>query len=205
MQQPSFRPRPGGGFNQGLGQFGEHLDEQALQQAAQQKALAQQGSSAGPAPLAQNTSNDAVPENPPQGGVDIFDAVITAPVEAVGKTLISLFGLDELLGIDTTAPQTPEERAKKQAMLRRYNQLDEQQQAVARDLYQQRLRREQQLQYEEERKRQLEAQKDDAPLQAQGKPQSGPQGPGGQRSKKQQMLSKLQQDRKTLSGPQSAG
>ncbi len=205
MQQPSFRPRPGGGFNQGLGQFGEHLDEQALLQAAQQKALSQQSSSVSQTPVAQNPTDTAAPEPQSAGGPSLFDTLITAPMEAIGKTFLSLLGLDKLLGIDTSAPQTPEERAKKQTLLRRYNQLDDEQQAVARTRYQQRLRREQMLQQEEERRRQFEAQKDEAPLQAQSKPQSGAQGPGGQRSKKQQMLSKLQQDRKTLSGPQSAG
>ena len=37
-----MRARPGGGFNSGMGQFGEHLDESAMQQAMTQKALAQQ-------------------------------------------------------------------------------------------------------------------------------------------------------------------
>ena len=47
------RPRPGGGFNAGLGQFNEHLDEQALQQAVGQKQLHQLAGSSQSAALSQ--------------------------------------------------------------------------------------------------------------------------------------------------------
>lgn len=207
MPQPSFRPRPGGGFNQGLGQFSEHLDEQAMQQAVQQKAMGQQASSqtAVPTPPPGTPMGGDTPEQPQPSEQNIFDTVITAPVEAVSKTLLSMSGLDKLLGIKTTAQLTPEEQAKKKTFLQRYNQLDDQQQEVARANYQRRLQEEKLLEQEEERKRQQEAAAESQPIMAQGKAPSGAQGPGGRTSKKQQMLSKMQNDRKTLSGPQSAG
>ncbi|MBP7774645.1 hypothetical protein KA078_02535 [Candidatus Woesebacteria bacterium] len=206
MSQPSFRPRPGGGFNQGLGQFSEHLDEQAMQQAVQQKAMGQQASSqtAVPTPPPGTPMGGDAPEQTQATDQNIFDTVVTAPVEAVGKTLLSVSGLDKLLGIKTTAPLTPEEQAKKKTFLQRYNQLDDQQQEVARSNYQRRLQEEKLLEQEEERRRQQEAAAESQPVMAQGKASSGAQGPG-HTSKKQQMLSKMQNDRKTLSGPQSAG
>lgn len=205
MQQPSFRPRPGGGFNQGLGQFGEHLDEQAMQQAVQQKAMGQQASSqtAVPTPPPGTPLTPDAAE-PPEGSPDLFTAVVSQPVEAVGKTLLSISGLDRLLGISLDAPVTPEEKAKKQAMLRRYNQLTDEDQAAARAVFQRRLHEQQLAEQEAEQKRQQEAAKADSqPVMAQGK-QSGAQEPG-HTSKKQQELTKMYHDRKTLSGPQSAG
>lgn len=200
MPAPAVQQRPGGGFNQGLGQFNEHLDEQAMQQAMKQKALSQQaGSQTGPV---QNTTQ-ANPQQPTSSDSSFFDAAITKPVQDLAKTFLEALHLDKLLGLGGSA-DTPEDKAKKQAMMRRYNQLTEEQQAVARQKYQERMQREKLLEQEAEQKRQIEEQKRAASIQMPSSPQKGPEGPGGG-SKKSQAITKLQQDRKTLGGPQSAG
>lgn len=202
MQAPAARPRPGGGFNQGMGQFNDHLDEQAMQQAMKQKTLGQQAANqTGPI---QNSSQQTDPQQPPPeaGSTSMFDTVVSKPVQDLAKTILEALHLDKLLGLGGSS-STPEEKAKKQAMMRRYNQLDEEQQAVARKKYQERLQREKMLQEEEERRKQAEEQKKQASVQMPSSPQKGPADPNG--SRKSNAIQKLQQDRKTLGGPQSAG
>ncbi len=223
MKPGSAQPRPSGGFNQGLGNFNEHLDEQAMQQAMKQQALSQQsaaptgpgaaapnlgnpypaagggsGSLGGSNPLAPTSDSQPTAESP-----TIFDTVISQPVEDLAKTILEALHLDKLLGISGNN-DTPEQKAKKQAMLKRYNQLTEEQQAVARQQYQERLQRQQQQQQEEEQRKQLEQQQKQQSIQMPSSPNKGPVGPD-QGSKKSHAVQKLEQDRKTLGGPQNVG
>ncbi len=197
MPQHNFNPGPGGGFGFGDSQMGEQLSEQMGMQSLQQ------ASSTPPAVPA------AAPAQPTEGqpaeaSQDIFSTLINAPLEAAGKTFLSVSGLDELLHIPLGTESSPADKEKKRVILQRYNQLNEEQKAAAQALFQERLQREKQLQQEEEEKRRAEALEDSGPIQSTSKTPSGAQNPSGT-SKKQQMLSKLQSDRKTLSGPQSAG
>jgi hypothetical protein len=202
MQAPAARPRPGGGFNPGMGQFNDHLDEQAMQQAMKQKALGQQaGSQTGPI---QNSSQQSNTQQPPPeaGSASMFDTIVSKPVQDLAKTILGALHLDKLLGLGGNT-STPEEKAKKDAMMRRYNQLTEEQQAVARQKYQERMQREKMLQQEAEQRKQMEEKKKEASIQMPSSPQKGAPDPHG--SKKSNAIQKLQQDRKTLGGPQSAG
>lgn len=236
MKPPAMRPRPGGGFNPGMGQFNDHMDEQAMQSAMKQKALSQMaGAQTGPNPSGGAVNPFATPggSNMPSGsglppgaglpngmpssdqmGMDasgqqpagspsVFDTVITQPVEDLAKVFLEALHLDKLLGISGNK-DTPEEKAKKQAMHKRYQQLTEEQQAVARQKYQERMQQEKQREQEEEQRKQMEEQQKAASIEIPSSPQKGPAGPGG-KSKKSNAIQKLQQDRKTLSSPSSAG
>lgn len=202
MQQAAPQARPGGGFNQGMGQFNDHLDENAMQQAVQQKALSQQaGSQTGP--IKQNAPG--APQQPQSAEApSLFDTTVSRPIQDIAKTILEAMHLDKLLGLFGTS-DTPEDKAKKQAMMRRYNQLTEEEQAVARQKYQKRMQEEKARQQEEEQKKRIAEQKKQDTVVM---PSSGaPKGPdaGGGRSKKSNAIQKLQQDRKTLGGPQNVG
>ena len=49
--KPAPRPRQMGGFNPGMGDSNEHLDESAMQAAVQQKGMQQQAADPGTSPL----------------------------------------------------------------------------------------------------------------------------------------------------------
>lgn len=243
MNSPAMRPRPGGGFNSGIGQFNDHLDEQAMQSAMKQKALGQMaGAQSGPAPTGAGQMVNpfagggsggmptgsglppgaGVPGGLPTGmpGVDqaatspdgqqvgspsVFDTVVSQPVQDLAKTILEALHLDKLLGLSGSSRSTPEEKAKKAAMHKRYQQLTEEQQAVARQEYQKRLQKEKIKQQEEEQRKQLEKQKKAESVVMPSSPQKGSVGPDSGKSSKSNAIQKLQQDRKTLGGPQSAG
>lgn len=193
-----------GGFNTGIGHFNEHLDEDAVQQAMQQKALGQQAGaaqasppgSAHPGPLGGSTQ----PTQPREVGT-FQEELITRPAKDVVKGLLSLFDLKSALGID---PQTddPQTQAKKQQMLQRFNQLSDEQQAVAQQEYQRRMQEKQREEEEKAAQKQQAEQAKAQTLEMPSGPQKGPVGPSG--SKKQQAAQRIQQDRKTLSNAKGA-
>lgn len=199
-------PRPGGGFNSPMGNFGdEHLDANAMQQAMKQQALSQQAATqTGPMPTA---GTSALPTSPQgdsaqsTGGDSLVDIVLTQPFADVATTIAEALGLEKLLGLVSGA-DTPEEKAKKQQTLQRYNQLTEEQQSVAKAKYQERLQQEQQARAEAEQRHQMEAQQSHDVVVPTGKSDGARDGGG---SGKQRAVTKLQQDRKSLGGPQSAG
>lgn len=202
---PTVRPRPGGGFNQGMGQFGEHLDEEALQQAVSQKQLSQQHAvGAGNPQGVQTGTNPLDPSSPPTPPRELgtfTEELITRPAVDVAKGLLSLLDFSAALGIKPPESKTPEEKARIQATHARYQKLNQEQQAFVRKKYQEEMQKKKSLQEEEERKKQAQQQAmQDLVMPA--SPQKGPVGPVG--SSKQRAVSKLQQDRQTLGGPASA-
>lgn len=207
MKPPAMRPRPGGGFNPGLGQFNDHLDEQSMQSAMKQKALSQMaGAQTGPAPAGSTGGNPLAGMGgmAGAGSPSIFDAVITQPVQDLAKTFLEALHLDKILGFSGDN-DTPEQKAKKGAMHKRYQQLTEEQQAVARQKYQERLQKEKAQREQEEQRKRMEEQRKAESVVVPTSVKKGPEGPGGGKSKKSNAIQKLQQDRKTLNGPQSAG
>ncbi|MBP7768311.1 hypothetical protein KA082_00555 [Candidatus Woesebacteria bacterium] len=218
-QMQSVRPRPSGGFQQGLGQFNEHLDEQAMQQAAKQQALTQQSATpattptaaqalAGAAGMPTDLSELAAGGAGAEGGTQaaqspsFFDAVIAQPVQDLAKTILEALHLDTLLGLMGSS-DTPQDKAKKQAMMRRYNELTQEEQAVARATFQRRQQEEKRRLEEEQARKHRAEQARAQSIAVPASPQRGSEGAG--QSRKSQAVSKLEQDRKTLSGPQSAG
>lgn len=201
----SLRPRPGGGFNQGMGQFGEHLDEAALQQAVSQKQLGQQQAAATGSPqgmpTAANPLSPSAAPTPPRELGSLTEELLVRPAVDIAKGLLSLFDFSAALGLSPPETKTAEQKARMQATHARYQKLNQEQQAFARKKYQEEMQKKKLLEEETERKKQAEQQAAQE-LVMPTSPQKGPIGPTG--SSKQRAVTKLQQDRQTLGGPASA-
>lgn len=203
----SARPRPGGGMNPGMGDFGEHLDEAAMAQAAKQQALTQQSSSAKPSAntgssLSHNNYTNLTSLDPKE----LTNELVLKPAKDIGKSfidgLIQASGLS-YLGLDFHKEPDPEEKARLQQIASRYKALNEEQQAVARQIYEQNLQRQQQEEAERQQKKQMEEEAQAASLVVPSTPQKGPIGPAGN-SSKQRAITKLNNDRQRLGGPGGA-
>lgn len=208
------RPRPGGGFNQGFGNFSdEHLNESAMQNAMQQKQMTQQAAqTAGtpnPAqkatgkPMQQGAGQGAQPRPDRQLGT-LGEELVKRPLADLWSEIKKFFDINTILGINPVT-DTPEEQAKKKQLHQRYQQLDQDQQRVAQEEFQKRMQKKQQEEQEELQKKQAEEQRRKEQVVMPSKPKSGPQGPASGKSHKQNMMEKMQMDRKTMSQAQGAG
>ncbi len=201
--KPSFRPRPGGGFNQGMGQFGEALDESAMAQAGSQKSLTQQSVSPTNAPPPGPNSGAGGQAGPPPaprpvGGLS--EELLKRPAKDIWQEIRQFFSLNTWLGIkpDTNDPQ---KKAKMAATHKRFNSLTEDQQAVAKKLYQEKMQRQKQEEEEKQRRKQLEEKKKAESLVMPSSPKKGPIGPASGKSNKANTTEMLNQQRKMLSNP----
>lgn len=207
---PVARPRPSGGFNSGFGNFQdsfEHLDENAVQSAMQQKQLTQQTTNS-----AQSTTGGQALGTPQQGLTHeptkprevgtITEELIKRPAKDVVAGLAAAFDINSLLQI-SLEKDSPEVQAKKKQKLQRWNKLNQEQQAVAQDLYRQEMKKKQQEEEEKQAQAQREQQAKQDSIAVPSSPQKGPIGPGG--SHKAKAVQRLEQDRKTLGGPKSSG
>jgi hypothetical protein len=210
MSKPAPQPRPMGGFNSSLGNFDdEHLEANAMQNALGQKALSQQSAQLTPQQMQQAAAQqqasqaqqtpETSQEKPREVGT-FTEELIKRPVKDIIRGLKSIFDLNDLLGVKSSADD-PQSLAKKKQMLQRFNKLNQEQQAIARQKYQAELKKKQQAEQEAEMKRRQEAQQKQQSISVPSGPQKGPVGPGSQKPK---AVQKLEQDRKTLGGPQSA-
>lgn len=193
----SAAPRPGGGFNAGRGPFGGHLDETAMMEAMQAKGLQQQKASASTSP----TPHSSTQQQPRDVG-SLKDELFTYPAQDLVGSFKSVFDLDTWLGVQPTAEQE-QERARKEVLLKRFNQLTDQEQAVFKQRYQERLKK---LQLEEEEKaqrRQAEEQQRQASITLPRKAASGPVGPG--MGAKQKAKAQLDFDRQRMDQGQKVG
>ncbi|MDQ3008084.1 MAG: hypothetical protein M3Q81_00635 [bacterium] len=200
MQKPSAQARPHGGFNQGLGNFNEHLDENALHAASQQKALAQQGSTAtGQTPPPGNAPGTQPAAEPRDVG-SISEELLTRPVSDIKEELSAFVDINLLLGL--SYEDDPETQQKKQQLHQRMQKLTAAEQERTHQLYQEKMQRKRQDEEEAlQRKQQQQAAAANTLVVPTGK-SDGAVGPGG--TGKQRAAQKLQQDRQTLGGPQSA-
>ncbi len=203
-QKPTATARQGGGFNQGFGDFSdEHLEQNALSQAVNQQKLAQQGSNSGTTTGNQHQlPGQAKPPSPPREIGSLWDELVKEPAKDIFKGLMSLFDFSQALGIDPPQTKTPQEQANMQAMHKRYQQLDQEQQAFAQKRYQEKLQKEKLEREEKARKDEAKKRQEAQSIAVPSSPKKGPVGPAG--SGKKRAVAKLEQDRKTLSGPASA-
>lgn len=194
---PTMRARPGGGFNLGGG-FNEHLDESAMQQAGQQKQLTQAQADPATAKAAAQKAQSQVQgqQKPPPEVGSFTDELIKRPIKGVWEEIKKFFSLNTWLGIEPPQIKTPEEQAKAKQVHQRYQQLDQEQQAVARKRYQELMQKKKAEEEEKMRKKQIEEQKKAQEVQMPSSPQKGPVGPGS--SKKQKAQARLQQQMKTM-------
>lgn len=215
--KPSARPRPGGGFNrQGMDQFSEHMDQQAMQAAMGQKQLGQQAADPSSASAAAAASKQGqqpagasdgsrAKQPPPREVGSLSDELVMRPIKDIGRELAAFFDINTLLGIDPQT-DTPEEQAKKRQLHQRWQRLNKEQQQVAQQLHQEELERKQQEEQEEQLKKEqeekaAEQRRQAMAQQATSKSQKGPVGPG--MSRKQKAKAKLDLDRQRLGGPSS--
>ncbi|MCB9813588.1 MAG: hypothetical protein H6772_04240 [Pseudomonadales bacterium] len=121
-------------------------------------------------------------------------------VEDVWTEVKQFFSINTWLGIDPEN-MNPQQQAEAKEIHARYTQLDQKQQAIAKQMYEERMQKKKLIEQEEQQRKQIEAQKQQE--QAYSIP-SGPQkGAGAQKgNKKQQMIHKIKQDRTTLNNTQ---
>jgi len=201
--KPSARPMMGGGMSQGLGQFGEHLDESALKQAVGQKGLGQVAADPRMAQAAaqgakQDQSAATGQPKPPREVGTLSEELIKRPVKDIGQEIRAFFTLQTWLGINPNT-RDPKEIQKQTAIHGRYQQLDEAQQALVKQRYQERLQKEKAEEEEKQRKKQMEEQKKNQVLTMPSSPKKGPIGPASGKSKKDNAQALLQQQRQTMS------
>ncbi len=191
----TMRARPGGGFNLGGG-FNEHLDESAMQQAMQQKQLTQaQADPATAQAAAQKAQSQTQAQKPPPEIGSLTDELIKRPIQGIWREIKKFFSLNTWLGINPNTTD-PEKREKMKQVHQRYQQLDQEQQAVARKLFQESEQKKKAEKEEEMRKKQMDEQKKAQELVMPASPQKGAVGPGG--SRKKQAQARLQQQMKTI-------
>ncbi len=189
-----MRARPGGGFNLG-GSFNEHLDENAMKQAAGQKQLTQAQADPTTAKAAAQKAQAQPQKSPPEVG-SLTDELIKRPAKGIWEEIKKFFSLNTWLGIKPPELKTPEEQAKAKQVYARYQQLTQEQQEVARKRYQELMQKKKTEEEEKIRKKQLEEQKKAQELPMPSSPKKGPIGPG--MSKKQKAQARLQQQMKTI-------
>lgn len=212
--KPTATPRPMGGFNQSFGNFSdEHLEQNAMQTALQQKQLSQQATSAAQSTtggsalqmqqLAQQAGSAQAARAPvtPREVSSIKDELLKRPAQDIATQLKAFVDINALLGINPEKDD-PQTQAKKKAVLNRWQKLDAEQKEIAQKFFQEKMQKKKQEQQEEEAKKQQKAQAEQQQLVMPSSPKKGPVGPGG--SGKKAAVSKLEQDRKTLGGPKSA-
>ena len=205
---PSFRPRVSGGFNQGMGDFNEHLDENAMQQTVQQKALGQQQADPGQSPVVGQKQQQSPFSQGQAPSPDKPAPQKPRPVSPrqelkwfgrdVFKGLQSLLSLESALGIDP-ATDSPEDQAKKKQFHQRYNKLSQEEQEYAKQLYRQKMQQKKQEEEQAERKKQEAAKQEQQEVVVPSSPQKGPIGPG--MSRKQKATAQLAHNRKVLGAP----
>lgn len=111
--------------------------------------------------------------------------------------LKDFFSVNSWLGIDANNLD-PEEQMHAKKVHQRYQQLDQEQQMVAKQLFEKRMQEKQMQEEEELRKKQIKEQQKAQSIQMPSGPQKGPVGPGAGKSKKQNAMQQLQQDRTTM-------
>lgn len=204
MNKSAATPRPMGGFNQGFGDFNEHLDENALQAAAQQKTLAQQGTIGGPAPTPPPQSGPqpgvGLPPAPPREISTIKDELIHRPIQDIGKELAPFFDINALLGIKPEVDD-PQTQAHKKQLHSRWENLTQEQQQLAQKNFQLEMEKKKQEQEQAAQQQQQAEQARADTLVMPTSRQTGTNAHSG--SRKANVTAQLEHDRKTLSGPRS--
>jgi hypothetical protein len=201
--KPAAIARTGGGFNRMADDFGEHLEVNAMQQAVQQKALSQQqASGAGQAvqpPQQGQQTTPGVPPDPPRE-IGTVQEEFKRMGQDVATGVKDFFSINTWLQINPEA-KDPEELAKRRQVHARFKELDEEQQAVARQMYEAELQKKKAAEEEEAQRKQAQEAQKEQELPMPSSPQKGPVGPAG--SGKKRAIQKLQQDRqgiRSLSG-----
>lgn len=203
----SFRPRPGGGFNTGMGQFGEHLDESAMQQAVGQKALSQQQANpqagAAAAAGARQAGQRANPQQPRSVG-SLTDELIKRPLHDIWNEVKQFFSINTWLGINPNTDD-PQKKQKLASFHQRFNKIEQEDQAQVKKTFQLREQQIKQQKEEEHQKKMAEQkQKEQSAIVPPSGSKKGPIGPASGKSRKSNAITQLTQNRQQLSNAQGA-
>ncbi len=189
--------RPGGGFNSMPGGMSEHMDDAALQSAMTQKAGSQQAGQISPQQMAQAAAGSSQQQKKPPREV----GTIGEELQRVGADLFEgvkdLFSFSAWFGINSDT-LSPDEKQRMKVVHQNFQKLDQEQQAYARQKYQEEQQRKK-MQEEEARQRRQQEEAAQSQMVMPSGPSKGAQGPGG--SKKQKATQMLQDKRKKLGGP----
>lgn len=194
---PKAVARQSGGMRQAFshGLDSELMERQAVAGATQQKAVQQQSVATGTKSSSQQSQPPSAQQAQPREVGGIVEEVAKRPASDVHKEIKNLFDPNKLLGINQE--DTPEEKAKKQKLHHRYQQLTKEEQEVAKKKYQEKM---QKKQAEEREKQQKEQQKQQA--QAKSLPSVGKVSKRGTAlmggTKKQKAAARLAHDRQTI-------
>jgi hypothetical protein len=198
-------PQAGGGLSQMGGGFGESgMDENALQSALSQSggddSSAQPG---GVSPTQQTGQGNSSPGGTTKPRIvgSFGEELVKRPFKDIAKGLISLFDINALLG-SKPAEEDPAEKAKKQQIHSRFEQLTQEEQTYAQEKYQQEMQKKQQ---EEEERQAKKQQEERAKSQAIAPPSSPKKGPAQKGSGKAGAMQQLEDERTKIGNVQSAG
>ena len=188
-------PQGGAPQGQGLG-TGSVPDEVLSQFAGKHGAGSGQGATSGLSPQQMAQMQQAQGGSAPQPPSEV--GTVREEIGKFGTQLTDelkqFFSLNYWLGIDPNGSMSPEDQAKARQVHSRYQQLDQEQQQVARQLYQEKMQKQRMREQEEQRRRQRDAQQNQGFSMPSG-PQKGPVGPSG--NKKQQAAQRVQKSRTT--------
>jgi hypothetical protein len=126
------------------------------------------------------------------------EELVKRPLQDISKGIRSIFSINSLLGVEEVK-DSPEEKVKKRQLHQRFNKLSQEEQAVAKQRYQQEMERKQRMAEEDEQSRQQKAQAKQSIVMP-----SGPQKGNGGQSKKQSAMQQLQDDRTKIGKVQGA-
>lgn len=132
----------------------------------------------------------------------IKEELIDRPVADIKQEVGKFFSLSDFLGIENPS-DTPEQKAKKQQMLQNFNQLSQEDQAAAQQVYQERMQLQQQKDDEMMARNQREQAARESSIEVPSGPQNGAQDPNV-KSKSQMAMQKLKDDRTKSGTLQSA-
>lgn len=188
-----------GGFGGG-DSFGEAADErsmmkQAMSSSSNKSSGASPATGVGGAGAASQNQPMAQPPAEPREVAEVSEEAKRG-VEDVWLEVKKFFSINTWLGIDPDK-MTPEEEAQAKQFHARYQRLDQEQQAVAKQLYQEKIQRKRVQEEEDRRKKEFEAEQADQSIAMPMGPQKGAE--GGKQTKKQQVMTKIKKDRTTLS------
>lgn len=188
-----------GGFGGG-DSFGEAADERSIMQQAMSSS-SNKSSGAGSVPGAGGAGASAQNQpmaQPPAEPREVAEITEEAKrgVEDVWLEVKNFFSINTWLGIDPNN-MSPEEESLAKQFHAKYQQLDQDQQAVAKQLYQEKIQRKRVQEDEERRKKEFEEDQADQSIAMPMGPQKGAQ--GGKQTKKQMVMTKIKKDRTTLS------
>ena len=188
--------RPGGGFNSAPGGMSEHMDDAALQSAMTQKAGSQQAGQVSPQQMAQAAAGKTQQQSPPREVGTIGEELQRAGADLL-KGVKDLFSFSAWFGINSDA-LSPEDKQRMKTIHQNFQKLDQEQQAYARQKFQEEQQRKKMQEEEAQQRKQQEEAASTQMVMPSG-PTRGAKGQGG--SKKQQATQRLDDKRKKLGGP----